>query len=362
MVNKFRNPDSTFWTGKKVLVTGHTGFKGSWLTLWLSELGAHVIGASNTADITNPNNFSQSSISELCDSRLLDITNRPQLCNLITETKPDVIFHLAAQSLVYEGYQEPHNTFFVNFFGTLSLIESIRELGHPRVNVIITTDKVYRNNGFNQIFSENDTLGGVDPYSASKAASEILIESYRSSFFDKSKIALASARAGNVIGGGDWSPLRIMPDIVRSRYSNSPLLIRNPQATRPWQYVLDPLCGYLLFAEDLYANPQIAQPLNFGPIGTEDLTVGQIIEKSQEYFKHNLLMSQQQESSFREESFLRLDSTKARELIDWQPRINQVKAIEMTLDWYSAVNGTNKARGISIKQIKEFERYGVSLE
>lgn len=358
MVTKFRNPDPAFWSGKRVLVTGHTGFKGSWLTLWLSELGAHVVGASNTNEITFPNNFGQSRIVELCDSRLIDITNRKSLLDLLFETKPDIVFHLAAQSLVYEGYRSPFDTFFVNFFGTLSLVESIRELGGPRVNVIVTTDKVYRNNGFKQAFSEDSALGGFDPYSASKASSEILIESYKSSFLNESKIALGSARAGNVIGGGDWSTLRIMPDIVRAKYSNSSLLIRNPQATRPWQYVLDPLCGYLLFAEDLFSNPHLAQPLNFGPIGTEDLTVAELIDLAQEYFKCNLMLNNQQESYFHEENFLRLDSRKAHDLIGWQPRISQSHAIKVTLDWYSAVHTEGEAQRISKWQIKEFEHYG----
>ena len=261
--------NTSFWKGRKVLVTGHTGFKGSWLSLCLLELGASVIGVSLKPEF-KLNLFDQLRISSFVDHNLFDIANLQDISLLLEEKRPDVIFHLAAQSIVRVGYDKPVSTWSTNVMGTINILESLKSIDYPCSAVFVTTDKVYKNNEWVYGYRENDALGGIDPYSSSKAAAEIAIDSWRKSFFESNvnpsrNVRIASARAGNVIGGGDWSPNRIIPDVVRSISENKPILVRNPASTRPWQHVLEPLSGYLLLAEKLENNLDLTTAYNFGP-------------------------------------------------------------------------------------------------
>ena len=272
--------DYKFWHGKRVLLTGHTGFKGGWLALWLHRLGAHVIGIS-LPPTTSPNLFDLAKINELCDSHFCDIRNIEALTTLVSSAQPEVVFHLAAQPLVRHSYQKPAETFDTNVLGTAHLLDALRGLRSVKAVVMVTTDKVYRNNEWRWPYREDDILGGKDPYSASKAASEIVIASYRDSFLAEQGVAVASARAGNVIGGGDWSADRLIPDTVRSWQKSETLKIRRPNAIRPWQHVLEPLAGYLTLAEQLWKNASLAGAYNFGPPTQEVSTVRDVIELAQ---------------------------------------------------------------------------------
>ena len=241
---------ASFWCGRRVVVTGHTGFKGSWLTLWLRRLGALVTGVS-LPPMTTPSLFAAARIDTLCKSRFLDIRDSSGLADLIRAAQPEVVFHMAAQPLVRASYRDPLTTFETNVMGTVHLLEAVRRLGVTRVAVMVTTDKVYRDAESPVPHSEDDPLGGHDPYSASKAASEMIIESYRQSYLSAQAVAVASARAGNVIGGGDWSQDRLIPDAVRAWQGGKPLTVRRPAAVRPWQHVLGPIFGYLILAQRL---------------------------------------------------------------------------------------------------------------
>ena len=253
-----------FFRGKKVLLTGHTGFKGSWLVLWLHRLGARVAGVSLPPN-TLPNLFSLVGIEDLCESHLCDIRDCAALNAVIRQIEPEIVFHLAAQPLVRASYLDPVETIATNVMGTAHVLDALRGLESTRVAVMVTTDKVYREKQPPRPYRENDALGGHDPYSASKAASEIVIGSYRSAFLAEQGVAIASARAGNVIGGGDWSADRLIPDAVRAWQKGQTLEVRRPDAIRPWQHVLEPLAGYLTLAEKIWRQPALAGAYNFGP-------------------------------------------------------------------------------------------------
>jgi CDP-glucose 4,6-dehydratase len=268
VVVRLARVDPTFWRGRKVLVTGHTGFKGAWLCYWLTRMGARVVGLALPPS-TNPNLFSEAAIGSRVESLIVDIRDLQATRRAIVGAKPEIVFHLAAQPLVLRSYKAPVETFSTNVLGTVHVLESLRDLSDVTVAVMITTDKVYANREWVYPYREEDPLGGHDPYSASKAACEIVISSYRSSFLREQGVAVASARAGNVIGGGDWSADRLIPDIARAWERGDYVRIRRPDSVRPWQHVLEPLCGYLVLAERLAANSNLADAYNMGPEGQD---------------------------------------------------------------------------------------------
>ncbi|WP_319579770.1 CDP-glucose 4,6-dehydratase [uncultured Methanospirillum sp.] len=333
-------PESVF-SGKSILITGHTGFKGSWLSIWLSILGAKVHGFS-LLPATEPNHYSLASISQVLTSEKIgDIRDKKSLASYISEVKPDCIFHLAAQPLVRISYSQPLETFDVNVMGSINLLESIRILPNPCTVIMVTSDKCYHNYGQVWGYRESDPLGGNDPYSASKAAAEIVIASYRNSFFTPSKILdhkvkIASVRAGNVIGGGDWSPDRIIPDAVKAIISKKPLMIRNPTAIRPWQNVLEPLAGYLtLAAEMMRCNEQyLLSAWNFGPLPTDTASVEKIITKFFRKWGEGQFELDISPNNPPEAPILRLSSEKAISILNWKPIWDLSKSIDITVSWY----------------------------
>lgn len=323
-----------------MLVTGHTGFKGSWLSLWLSRLGADVYGYSLPP--LDESHYLIANIRDLLKGEVLaDIREQDTLDHLIVDIKPKLIFHLAAQPLVRYGYTHPAETFDVNIMGTVSLLEVVRRAGRPVVLIVVTSDKCYSTDGDTFCFQEEDRLGGIDPYSASKAAVEIVCDSYRRSFFPPERyeehgIALATVRAGNVIGGGDFAPDRIVPDIFRSIVAGRPVDLRNPESVRPWQHVLEPLAGYLMLAATLMKNPgpSLCSAFNFGPDVSDSLTVMEIVELFQDLWPGTCDCPVVHPQTLHETRILRLDAKKSGDLLGWRPVWTTRKAVEMTARWY----------------------------
>jgi len=322
-----------FWQGKQVLLTGHTGFKGAWMALWLSQMGAKVTGISLPPNST-PNLFTLANIAQITNSHFADICDADAVSNIIKKARPEIVLHLAAQALVRPGYKDPLGTFSTNVMGTANILNSLRGLDSVRAVVAVTTDKVYKNLEHNKPYRESDVLGGYDPYSASKAASEIIISSYRDSYLNEQGVAVASARAGNVIGGGDWSEDRLIPDAVRAWDANLPLEIRRPNAVRPWQHVLEPLNGYLVLAEKIYTDSSLAGAFNFGPQSNEVATVQNVIElANRAYGCGSVLWGDGAEGPY-EAGILSLEISKARDKLDVIPRWNLVETVERTMCWY----------------------------
>jgi CDP-glucose 4,6-dehydratase len=337
------------YSGKKVLVTGHTGFKGSWLVEWLHLLGAKVYGMS-LDPLTEPNHFSL--LGSGVDSKIFDIRNYDLLGKHLKEVKPDLIFHLAAQPLVRESYKDPVGTFETNIMGTANLLNAARFLDDLRGVLVITSDKCYANQEWLWGYRENEPMGGHDPYSASKGAAELVTSCFRNSFYTGETL-LASARAGNVIGGGDWSQDRLIPDIIRAVAKNEPMTIRNPAAIRPWQHVLDCLSGYLLLGEKLLQGQKnFAQAWNFGPEYSDCVEVRHIVEKAQKLWPKFRCEMAQNLSAPHEANFLKLDCSKAHSVLEWFPKYNLDKTISATIDWYRTYYEENKI--ITHQQIKEY--------
>jgi CDP-glucose 4,6-dehydratase len=326
--------DLNFWNKKKVLVTGHTGFKGSWLVFWLKKMGAVVYGIGLQPNNDENNLFTQLKINEICDSTFLDINQLEDLKLKIKNISPDIVFHLAAQSLVRDSYRDPINTFMTNIMGSMNLLESIKKINSVRSLVMITTDKVYENNEWYWPYRERDQLGGYDPYSSSKAASEILIKSYYNSFYKDKSISVATARAGNIIGGGDWSSERLIPDAVRAWKDNNEVIIRNPNSIRPWQYILDPLRAYIVLAQYLWINEKKYDTFNFGPSNKNNCTVLQLIEQAKKFYDSGSYSVIIKDKDFHEASLLTLDSSKAHKVLKINNVINLNDAIERTMHWY----------------------------
>jgi CDP-glucose 4,6-dehydratase len=315
------------------LLTGHTGFKGSWLALWLNRLGAHVTGI-GLPTATEPNLFTLAELADQINSHLHDIRDAPAIAGIVHAAEPEIIFHLAAQPLVRASYRDPLGTFATNIQGTANLFDGLRGLSSSKVVVAVTTDKVYRNLERPFPYRETDSLGGHDPYSASKAAAEIVIASYRDAFLAEQGVAVASARAGNVIGGGDWSEDRLIPDAVRAWRRGQPLHVRRPQAIRPWQHVLEPLTGYLRLAEQLWAEPSLAGSYNFGPNTHEAASVRDVIDLARgAYGRGDVRWSHDNEGPH-ETGWLALETAKARHRLGVQPRWSLRTAVERTMDWY----------------------------
>lgn len=320
------------YAGKRVFVTGHTGFKGSWLCEWLLGLGAEVTGYS-LPPITSPALFDQLDLRNRLTHLEADLRDPACLAHAVGMAKPDFVFHLAAQPLVRASYAAPVETFEVNVLGTIHLMEALRALQQPCAGVLVTTDKCYENRELAHRYREEDSLGGYDPYSASKAAAEIAIASWRRSFFSQHPVRIASVRAGNVIGGGDWALDRILPDCIRSLQKNEPIGVRNPLATRPWQHVLEPLSGYLWLAAQLVGCPQLAEAFNFGPDEDSNRTVGELVS---ELLKHRpgKWMDQSNPNAPHEARLLQVCSEKAHRLLGWSPVWGFAEAVRETVQWY----------------------------
>ena len=345
--------------GKKVLLTGHTGFKGSWLTIWLEMLGAKVKGYALKPDKLSL--FNQIKNNLKCESVIADIRNKERLKKELLSFQPDFIFHLAAQALVRESYRIPVETFEVNAIGTANLLNAVRELKKQCVVVIVTTDKVYENPETGKAFSENDPLGGHDPYSASKAAAEIITESFRLSFFNPAKFkehkkSVATARAGNVIGGGDYAKDRILPDIYRALSESKVIPVRSPRAIRPWQHVLEPLSGYLTLAAKMADNPvKYSTAYNFGPNVKDNLPVEELVKEAISCWGHGKYKNLKIKNAPHEAGLLQLDINKAKKELKWKPGLNSSMAIEKTILWYK--NGQKKDSNkfdLCIMDIKTF--------
>ena len=335
-------PKSDFWKGKRVLLTGHTGFKGAWLLWWLHRMGAHVTGMALSSD-TQPSLFALLNGETLCDSLLVDIRDLHAVQNVVRQSQPEIVFHLAAQALVRTAYEQPAATFATNVLGTVHLLEALRTYHAPRVVVAVTTDKVYHNREWHHPYRECDPVGGLDPYSASKAACEIAINSYVASFLENQGIALARARAGNVIGGGDWSSNRLIPDAIRAWSKGGVLDIRRPDSVRPWQHVLEPLSAYLVLAEKLWQNPLLSDAYNFGPAPDQAANVRKVVTLAQQAYG-------QGESHFastiegpHEAGLLLLDNSKARCVLGVSPIWGLEKTVHRTLRWYRDLERGAKA-------------------
>ncbi len=350
--------DKKSYQGKKVFLTGHTGFKGSWLLYWLKLAGAEVMGYS-LAPKPEHKLFDFIAGQSLCRSVFQDILNYPALEKNITDFQPDFIFHLAAQPIVRYSYDHPLETFSVNALGTANVLNAVRKLLKPCVTLIVTTDKVYHNQERSYAYREEDRLGGYDPYSASKACAELIVDSYRNSYFNRANYAehkklIVSARAGNVIGGGDWARDRIVPDIIRSLENAKPVVVRNPEAVRPWQHVLEPLHAYILLAEKLASDPaSYHNEYNFGPRTSDCLPVEEMVRQAIEVWQSGSYQISNQTNAPHEAGLLTLDIGRAINDLGWRPVYSAREAMVKTISWYKAFDGTN-ARDLLQKDIGEF--------
>lgn len=345
-----------FWNGRRVLVTGHTGFKGSWLCLWLQRMGAQVSGFA-LAPETSPNLFEQAHVGSGMDSEIGDIRELPALQQHLDRTRPEVVLHLAAQALVRPSYQFPVETFATNVQGTVHLLEAVRQQASVRSTVIVTSDKCYENREWIWPYRESDPMGGHDPYSCSKGCAELVSASYRRSFFSKTAHqGLATARAGNVIGGGDWSADRLIPDLMQALAEGRSPEIRNPLAVRPWQHVLEPLSGYLLLAEKLFDEPAaFSEGWNFGPDLGATLTVGEIADRILQLWPDAPAWSDQSGDHPHEAQSLTLDSSMARLRLHWHPCLPISEALEWTANWYRAFKEGQDMREASLTQIDQYQ-------
>lgn len=345
---------ASFWRGKRVLLTGHSGFKGSWLTILLHRVGADVTGIS-LPPLTSPNLYEEAKVGALCRSRFCDIRDVDQLGEIIRNTRPEIVFHLAAQPLVRASYADPLATFEINVMGTAHVLDSFRGLDSLRAAVMVTTDKVYRNGDQPRPYHEDDPLGGHDPYSASKAACEMVIASYRDCYLSAQGVAVASARAGNVIGGGDWSKDRLIPDAVRAWQVGKTLEVRHPRAVRPWQHVLEPLFAYLTLAQQLCERPAIAGAYNFGPDSGEAASVRDVIELARTAYGEGEVDYRDTSDGPHESDWLALDAAKAALVLGITPALGLPQTIERTVAWYRAHHDGADARQLCEADISEFE-------
>jgi CDP-glucose 4,6-dehydratase len=345
--------NSDFWRGKRVLLTGHTGFKGSWLSLWLQSTGAELKGLALEPP-TTPSLFVEANVAQGMVSQIGDIRDYYTVHQAVAVFKPEIVIHMAAQPLVRYSYKNPIETYAINVMGTVHLLEAIRQTGTAKVIVNVTTDKCYENKEWVWGYREDEPMGGFDPYSSSKGCSELVTSAYRRSYFAETGIALASARAGNVIGGGDWADDRLVPDILRAFENNQPVVIRNPNSTRPWQHVLEPLSGYLTVAEHLWAEPKAyAEGWNFGPRDEDAKPVGWIVE---------CMASKWEGASWRiddgdhphEANYLKLDISKARQHLSWSPRWDLDTALNKIVTWHQAWLAKADVRELTLEQINQY--------
>jgi CDP-glucose 4,6-dehydratase len=359
MTQRMVNPQ--FWRNKNVLVTGHTGFKGAWLCLWLIRMGAKVTGVALLPP-TTPSLFKTVNIGPtLARSVLLDIRDRGKLVRVFRQAKPEIVFHLAAQPLVWDSYKDPVSTYAINVMGTVNVLEAVRAARSVRAVVNVTTDKCYENVECMRGYREEDPLGGYDPYSSSKACSEIVTAAYRRSFFHPNEykvhgVAIATARAGNVIGGGDWARDRLVPDCIRSLKKGVPVVLRSPNAVRPWQHVLDPLCGYLMLAEKLFSDGAgFASPWNFGPAKKDVATVAEVADRIVRQWGDGIRVKIALGKHPHEAGLLMLDITKARKELGWRPRLTVTQALDWTVEGYRALSKKKDPRRVILQQIDRYK-------
>ncbi|QWD60425.1 CDP-glucose 4,6-dehydratase [Polynucleobacter sp. MWH-UH35A] len=349
--------DSLFWKGKKVFLTGHTGFKGSWLSLWLSSMGAEVAGYA-LAPNTTPNLFDVLNIKgQIKTSHIADIRNLEILKSAMLEASPDILIHMAAQPLVRYSYENPVETYAVNVMGTVNVLESARKIQSLRATVVVTTDKCYENKEWVWGYRENEPMGGHDPYSNSKGCAELVTSAYRQSFFNlaDNHNAVASARAGNVIGGGDWSIDRLIPDAIKAFEANQSLTIRNPLATRPWQHVLEPLSGYLILAQGLYEKGgSLASGWNFGPRDEDNRSVQEVIDLMISGWGGAAQWERDGAGQPHEANLLKLDCSKARQQLGWVPKWDLETAIKKIVEWQKSFQGNANMRDVSLAQINQY--------
>ena len=350
-----RKVDSTFWKGKRVLLTGHTGFKGSWMSMWLYSMGAEVKGLALEPP-TEPSLFNIANVKSLLHSEIGDIRSLDTVKNAIHSFAPQIVIHLAAQPLVRYSYQEPIETYQTNVMGTAHVLEACREVKSVKSIVCVTTDKCYENKEWEWGYRENDAMGGHDPYSSSKGACELVIAGYRKSFFSGTNPpGVASARAGNVVGGGDWAEDRLIPDILRSFESGEKVIIRNPLATRPWQHVLEPLSGYLILAEELYKHgSQYAGGWNFGPKDEDCKSVEWMINSLIKKWPEKASWQLDENANPHEAKFLKLDCSKASFYLDWQPKWDIEYTTQSIVDWYLAWKANKSMLEYSLNEIKKY--------
>jgi CDP-glucose 4,6-dehydratase len=351
--------DQAFWCGKKVFLTGHTGFKGSWLTLWLQALGARVTGFALAPD-TTPNLFTLGRVQDGIESIIGDIRDRALLAEAMNAASPDIVIHMAAQPLVRESYVTPVETYETNVMGTVHVLDAIRQVPGVRSVVIVTTDKCYENREWEWGYRENEAMGGYDPYSSSKGCAELVTSAYRNSFFNpatyaKHGVAVASGRAGNVIGGGDWAADRLIPDIMRAISRGETVNIRNPHAIRPWQHVLEPLSGYLILAERLYTDgPRFADAWNFGPNDSDAQPVQAIVERLTSEWGDGARWSLDGGEHPHEATFLKLDCSKARARLGWRPRWDLNHTLDSIVAWYKAAARNEDVKAVTLAQIDKY--------
>lgn len=353
------NPD--FWRGKRVFLTGHTGFKGSWLALWLQDMGAIVTGFALPPS-SHPNLYTIAGVAEGLQASLVgDIRDSKALAQALDTARPEIVFHLAAQALVRASYQDPVNTYSTNVMGTVHVLEAVRQTPGVRAVVNVTTDKCYENREWDWGYRENEAMGGYDPYSSSKGAAELVSAAYRNSYFPAQHyaqhgLALATARAGNVIGGGDWAQDRLIPDIVAAFSQNRAAEIRNPLAIRPWQHVLEPLRGYLMLAQSLCeVGPAFAEAWNFGPRDHDAQTVGSIASTMAQQWGGNACWSQDEGEHPHEAQYLKLDISKARNRLKWEPKLTLQDALQLVIEWYKHQQSGSDMKAITTTQIRAYQ-------
>ena len=343
----------SFFKKRRILVTGHTGFVGSWLTKWLTMLSADVCGYSLEPD-TNPNMYDTLGLEKFLIHVKGDIRNTKLVRKTLLEFQPEIVIHLAAQPIVLKSYDNPVDTFDVNVTGTVNLLNELRKIGSTKVIIVMTSDKSYRNNKWVYPYRENDVLGGKDPYSASKSCQDIVVNSFRESYFSHSGIRIASVRAGNVIGGGDWAPFRIVPDLVRGIVRGKSVTIRNPNSVRPWQHVLEPISGMLMLAERMYADIEFSEDWNFGPEYHKQITVKELAETFVGLWgsgKYSIDVMK----SYNEDEYLQLDISKAKNKLGWMPRYDFNVALKETIEWYKIYYAGESNMGEKTEeQIKKF--------
>jgi len=354
-----RKVNKDFWHKKKVFITGHTGFKGSWLCLWLNKLGAEVYGYSLQSP-TTPNMFELCNLGSMVTSILGDVRDREKLKSYICRIRPEIVIHMAAQPLVRESYANPAETYEINVMGTVNLLDAVRSCPGIKAIINVTTDKCYENKEWYWGYREDDPLGGYDPYSNSKACSELVTAAFRNSYFnpdtfDKHGVALATARAGNVIGGGDWAKDRLVPDCIRAILEGREIVIRNPKAVRPWQHVLEPLSGYLLLAEELYTQGiKYASSWNFGPKESDAKPVGYIVEKICTLWGNKASYVLENSVQPHEAFYLKLDCSKAKYELNWEPKWDLDTAIEKIVEWMRVYKEDGNILCECERQIKEY--------
>lgn len=347
--------NTEFWRGKRVLLTGHTGFKGSWLSIWLHSLGAEVQGYALAAP-TRPSLFEEAGISRLIGSKIADVRDYESVLATVKAFKPDIVFHMAAQPLVRYSYEAPLETYSTNVLGTAHVLEAVRKTGTARAVVNITTDKCYENREWVWGYREDEPMGGFDPYSSSKACSELVTSAYRRSFFREAGIALASARAGNVIGGGDWAKDRLVPDVLTAFGRGDTAAIRNPNSIRPWQHVLEPLSGYMTLAERLWHEPQsFSDAWNFGPNDDDAKPVGWIVEAMARKWGGEAKWRFDEGPHPHEAHYLKLDISKARQVMGWSPRWSLDQALDKVIEWHQAWLQKQDIREVCLNQIDQYQ-------